>query len=508
MRERSRHRSTGGDASLKYAPGVGARVPPGSRPLGMLERITLFHVGSLLLLATWAFGGGSAWARLMITWWGWLSVLITLTAVQMREAWSGGWMQPLRWLWPLLVFNLLVLLSCLNPSFKEMYSFGESLLAHTGAAHPRLPSTAHAATSHEHLWLLDACYLATFNLALVIRQRRALRGLLLFAAGNAVALSVFGTFQSFVSAGLFFGLVETNSRFFATFVYSNHWAAFIVLHVAACAGLVFHYARRFGTEAIGRSPVTVGMCALLLMGITPALCGSRAGIIMILVLLIAGMAQATFRALRRRRAHHESAFLPLAGLAVFVFIAIAGAFHLGRDVLAKRWDETRAKIQSAPGDSRLDLYRDTWKLVAAKPAFGWGLGTYGKVFMLIRPRPLEARRQYEHSYVDAHSDWLQSLAEVGFVGTALLGLTGLLPLLGLRRRHFDSAVTAYCLAGGGLILLYALVEFPFGNPAVALSWWLFFFCGVHYARLHDREAPAPAKRTPPSASPAASAALP
>ena len=78
-------------------------------------------------------------------------------------------------------------------------------------------------------------------------------------------------------------------------------------------------------------------------------------------------------------------------------------------------------------------------------------------------------------------------------GTALLALCGVVPLLRLRRRHLVSPVPTYLLAGCALVLLYAWVEFPFGNVAVVLVWWLSFFCAVHYARLYDREAAAPVK---------------
>jgi uncharacterized membrane protein len=59
-------------------------------------------------------------------------------------------------------------------------------------------------------------------------------------------------------------------------------------------------------------------------------------------------------------------------------------------------------------------------------------------------------------------------------------------------------VPAYLLAGCGLILLYATVEFPLGNLAVVLTWWVCFFSAVHYARLYDREAATPIKSISPA----------
>ena len=77
------------------------------------------------------------------------------------------------------------------------------------------------------------------------------------------------------------------------------------------------------------------------------------------------------------------------------------------------------------------------------------------------------------------------MAELGIVGTLLLGLHGLLPSLSLR--HYPPrGLSSYLFAGCALILLYAWVEFPFGNPAVVLAWWLCFFTGVRYAQLDAR----------------------
>ena len=474
------------------SPAVGSLNPasPGlvRTPLRWLEIAVVSHVGSLLLLGSWAFGGGAAWARLLLSCWGSAGGLITLAAVRERSARRDGTLRPLRWLWPLAAFNALVVVSCLNPSFSAKSFEGQVLLAHTGAAHAFLPSTAHPPTSLAHLWLFDAIYLSCFNLAWISR-RRALRGLLLAASANAVLLSVFGTFQKLTSDGLFFGLVPApNPRFFATFVYGNHWAAHIVLMIGAGLGLVFHYHRRHPTDQLPGSPLGIGIVCLLLMAMTPTISGSRSGMVLVMVLLGVGIGHALLRLHRRRRAHGESVALPVAGLALCAALAMAGAVYLGQATLRDRWSDTQGQWRAGLTVERWKLYADTWQLAAAHPVSGWGLGCYDKALLLVRPRPLEANRQYEHSYVDAHSDWLQSLAEVGIVGTLLAGLCGVLPLLGLRSWRHSSPLTGYLLAGCALILLYAGVEFPFGNPAVVIAFWTCFFCAVQYRRLLDRPA--------------------
>ena len=459
---------------------------PGREPLHWLEIATLTHVGLLLLLGSWAFGGGTAWARQLISCWGSLGWLITLAVVLDRRRWRNGFPRPLRWLWPFAAFNALVLLSCLNPSFSERFFAGQSLLAYTGAAHAGLPSTAHPPTSLEHLWLFDAIYLSCFNLILVVRRRRGLRVLLVVACANAVLLSVFGTFQNLTADGLYFGRVPSpNPRFFSTFVYANHWAAFVLLFIAACAGLIFYRTRHQPVNRLAGSPLAMGIVGLLLMAMTPTIGGSRSGTLLVMILLGGCVVHAFIRIVRQRRSLGESAMLPLSGVALCVLLAAGAAVYLGRATLRERWRDTQGQWQAGMTGERLRLYADTWHLAAARPFSGWGLGCFDKALLLVRPRPLEARRQYEHSYVDAHSDWLQSLAEVGFAGTILIGLCGLLPLQDLRTTRHLGSLSAYLLAGCGLILFYAVVEFPFGNPAVVIAFWTCFFCAVRHGRRSD-----------------------
>jgi O-antigen ligase len=225
---------------------------------------------------------------------------------------------------------------------------------------------------------------------------------------------------------------------------------------------------------------------MLILAATPLVGGSRAGTAMAAALLLVAGVRSSMRFWRRQRAMGQLAYLPLTGMIACAVLAVWGTVWLGNEALRERVSDTREQLQSGdPFQGRSELYRDTWSLAKQEPVFGWGLGTYSKVFLLVRPRPLEPQRQYERSYADAHSDWLQAVVEVGFVGALLLALTGVLPLLALHAHHFDSGLTSWMLAGCGLILLYATVEFPFGNPAVVSMWWICFFSAIQNARLRD-----------------------
>ena len=39
------------------------------------------------------------------------------------------------------------------------------------------------------------------------------------------------------------------------------------------------------------------------------------------------------------------------------------------------------------------------------------------------------------------------------------------------------------LCGCLLVLIYAVIEFPFGSPAIVYLWWLCFFVAVRYRQL-------------------------
>jgi len=479
-------------ASHKYPRGVSARPAGSVRPIPLLEQITLVHVGALVVFAAWAFGGNAGWSRIAIALWGSFGVLITLTALQNDELRKGGHLRPLRWLWPLVLFNGLVLAGVFNPSFHEVTDEKHVFFVQNQLV-SAYPSSARPDRSLLALWFFDAVYLSCFNLVLIVRQRRALRGLLLVLSANAVLLAIFGTAQKLVGAkGLFFGLTASpQPYFFSSFIYHNHWGAFTVLMVALSLGLIFHFVRRRDRRDFWHSPAFAGLVAILLLAASVPLSTSRSCTVLVGLLLGVAFLHGLARIVRRRRAYKESVVAPV-GLAVLA-VAVAGwfAYDLARPVIATRVAATEAQIADmrAGGSfgSRETLYRDTVRMAGDRPWFGWGMASYSTVFNLYNSQHISPVDGLPKYFDDAHSDWLQSAAEVGLAGTALLGLCALVPLWHRRRFVAQSPLTLYLLGGCGLVALYAWLEFPFGNGAVIAAFWTCFFTAVHYGRL---EAPA------------------
>ncbi len=465
-----------------------ARVAPYQRPLRPIEWAVLLHVGSMVAFGTWAFGGGADWVRTALACWGSISILLLSMFVRDKANRAELGLRPLVWLWPLAALNVLTLIACLSPSFRSVSLGMETMLVRIERP-AWLPSSARPANAVYELWLFNALYLSAFNLLVLIRQRRALRSLLIFMGANALALAVFGTLQELThSPGLFFGLVPSPQEFFfASFIYHNHWGSFAVLMTAAALGLVWYFARRREDRDFLHSPALTWIIIVLALAAAVPLSGSRSTSMLMLLLLGGASLHVLARMVRRRRRFQESIFLPLAGAIATGALAAGCVWFVARDSIAVRFEKTREQLITMRAEgtvgSRAILYRDTLHMARDKLWFGWGTGSYPHVFQLyqtIKSNPIDRLPIY---YADAHSDWLQSAAEHGLVGTALLGLCALVPLAGLRTRHFSSPVAAYLLVGCGLVLLYAWVEFPFGNAAVVLSWWLCFFSAVRYARL-------------------------
>lgn len=460
--------------------------PTGSK----LEFLTALHLALLGVFASWAFGGGTGWAITVLSLIGSLAPLLTLAALRERRTEIEPSKTTLYLLIPLLGFNLLVLLGLLQPALRTVIIEGGSVFV------PRSdlsawPCSARPELALKKLWFFDAIFLSAFNLLLAIRHRRVLSGLLLVFAANALLLSVFGSFQRLTNAtGLFFGLAPSpNPTFFASFIYHNHWGAFAVLMLSASLGLLFNLRPWSGYRDFWHSPALAAVVAIFLLGVTIPLSTSRSCTLLTILLLAGALIHGMRRVFRHHQKQGRSTAIPIFLLILTSIVALGLAYLLARPMIEERITDTQGQIANMHEigglGARAELYKDTWHMANDKPWFGWGLGSYGTVFTFYNN--LLSGDNLPQYYEDAHSDWLQLLAETGTIGTMLFSAILLTPLLLLRGRRATSALPRYLFAGCGLILLYAGIEFPFGNPAVTLFFWICYFCAVRWIQLESHE---------------------
>jgi O-antigen ligase len=165
-----------------------------------------------------------------------------------------------------------------------------------------------------------------------------------------------------------------------------------------------------------------------------------------------------------------------AGLAAIAATSAAFLF-LPTDELIARFGLAVASSQSLSGETRLELWRDTRKLIAAYPLTGSGLGTYESALMRFKTAAPMRTADY------AHNDYLQAAAELGIAGAAI-GLIWIALVFARTLRASTSPVPgspnrylALGLAGSMVaILIHSLVDFNLYMPAEAMVFaWI---CGL------------------------------
>jgi hypothetical protein len=143
-------------------------------------------------------------------------------------------------------------------------------------------------------------------------------------------------------------------------------------------------------------------------------------------------------------------------------------------------DTGARRLGAAGNNGRLDIWRVDLSRFGSAPVTGIGAGTFQLAWE--RERPGDVR------VVDGHSLYLETAAELGVVGLALLAIVLIAALAGPARllpapdRHAAAAV----LAAGGALLVHAGIDWDWEMPALFM--WLFMAVGTAHA-LPDGAAP-------------------
>jgi O-antigen ligase len=118
--------------------------------------------------------------------------------------------------------------------------------------------------------------------------------------------------------------------------------------------------------------------------------------------------------------------------------------------------------------ARLSLYRSTLRMIADRPWFGTGLGTFAWAFPAYRSDDISMY----HIYDRAHSSLLELAAEAGLPLASIVVIGWMIAFgvlaHGVRTRRRDRIIPAAALSVGLLAALHSLVDFPLQIPGFAI----------------------------------------
>lgn len=215
--------------------------------------------------------------------------------------------------------------------------------------------------------------------------------------------------------------------------------------------------------AEGRRPGWRGSAALglvLLFELTILACGSRAGLVLGVLALVAGLLLVQ-RDLRRELARHPRWVLPALGIGV---VALASAL-LALSAAADRVASVSRVFEIDQGqEMRVRALPAVLEMVRTYFPWGSGLGGFDTIFRLHEPFHLLKLTYFNH----AHDDLLEIVVDAGLPGLLLLA-SGIAWWAWASVRAWRGGRSAPARAGSvilALILFASIVDYPARTPIV------------------------------------------
>ncbi len=450
----------------------------------------------LLLVLSWGLGGGTVWGSWAAGAGGWLAwVLCLIENIRRGRPGHAFPLAALPWLLLILYLGISIWNQSFQPRPEPPAGFSrlppgvdpseDRFLSYEEVDHISwLPSAVNRQRTFRYAFALSGAFAFAVALCQSRWRRRGIRRFFALVFANTVVLAVAGTVSAMINPEAILGSISPDSsQPFATFHYKNIWTGWLFLGTGAGLALCAWELRRGGGLLGKRSLLPVYALPLVLLPLTGALAQSRAAVLLTALLFGWLVTRWLWSLMRRRMLVLRSVAAAVVGL----LIATAGALVVANDELRRNWDKTEVKLEGFQDqgvfDSRQLLIRDTAKMGAARPVFGWGLASFPQVFGLFQGLDLYERVDFPNGdfiwlprlFEFAHCDWIQYWAELGSVGFVLLVVPGLVFFVYTLGKGRANPVSHWLNVGSLLVLLLATFEFPFGSEAVTL---LFAACVV------------------------------
>jgi O-antigen ligase len=298
------------------------------------------------------------------------------------------------------------------------------------------------------------------------------RGLIYTAAGAALVLVVTRERVTALAAGIVAGTTFIalyallpglaggglpDTRLDAPIGYSNALGLLLAYGLLLGAGIALH---RSGTVRV------LAGAALVPLVVALFLTYSRGAILALLV----GLLVLTLTELQVASRLPRGRLLAAAALLVVVAVALVAVAREGgarpaadRALQAFRQEslpaDDQSRLVSISGNRRADYWRVAWRMVERDPLLGEGAGGFERRWTQDRRTPSNVR--------DAHNLYLETLAELGPLGLALLLVALAVPLSAFGRARRGALVPA-ATAAYAAFLVHAAVDWDWELPVLVL----------------------------------------
>jgi O-antigen ligase len=340
-----------------------------------------------------------------------------------------------------------------NPLFAPMLAFVSVIFLQLI---PGISGYWHATYSQALQFVAYGC--VCFLLVQTLTRNRQVRKVGTALTIFGLIIGVFAVLQNLGSPNKLYWLQASQfgGRVYGPYPNHNHYAGLMEMLVPI--PLVFAFSR-----FAHRRERWIAASAAAFMAGTIFLSGSRGGMIAFASELVVFV----FFVFRERQQKKVAILLSAFLLILLGVIAWSG----GREVKERIGTLTASKESDLSNDIRLQIDRDTLKMVRERPVLGWGQGTFEEVYPRFRSFYTDARVNA------AHNDYLQVLAETGIVGLAIIIwflVVSIRPALRKAEKwtsNLNGAVSLAAILGITGILVHSLVDFNLQIPANALLFY-------------------------------------
>jgi O-antigen ligase len=353
-----------------------------------------------------------------------------------------------------------------------------------------LPTSIQTPFERFNLWrqfiIYATVWLTACALWVGITRRKSLHILLGILVGNACVLGMQGFVHRSGGEAKVLWLREfPGASSFASFVYQNHAGAYFGMLSFVALGLaIWHFFE--GRKRLARStPAALWLIAALILVFAVIFSMSRGAIISVSLFGLAALLAVVILRFTSSTQSTVPTIVPiLIALSVIGTVAwmirqinFSSVYHRFEQLSKLQANDPSLVSRQMARESSMTMFGDHWVRGVGAGGFRYLFPEYIKEKQLIYDR---GQLFWEH----AHNDWLEIPIELGMTGVLLL-VTGFgwIAWTWARNGGWRHPLVLMLAFGTGQVMVHALMDFPFQNPAILTTWLALWVIGLRWLEL-------------------------